>query len=158
MEARQKEALVNALLTNVVNSDDTSRAVPVAKGDTFTFVLSENLVQKQTSTINGATVEWSGVVDKDGNVFSTRQITRRRNGLPLSGNTEGERMRSFFELFDENDTLKVKVKDIRQREFTNTNDEGKESKSTSNYYIFAVIQRVVLKRVWETTLFFFIFV
>lgn len=139
MEARQKEALVNALLSNVVNADATSRAIPVAKGDTFTFVLGENLIQKQTSTINGATVEWSGVVDKDGNVFSSRQITRRRNGLPLSGNTEGERMRSFFELFDENDTLKVKVKDIRQREFVNTDEEGKESRSTTNYFIFTVM-------------------
>lgn len=139
MDAKQKETLVNTLLANVVDANATSRAVPVAKGDTFTFVLSEKLIQKQKSTINGATVEWSGVVDKDGNVFSTRQITRRRNGLNLTGNTEGERMRSFCGLFDENDTLKVKVKDIRQREFTNTNDEGKESKSTSNYYIFAVI-------------------
>lgn len=139
MEAKQKEDLVNKLLANVVNSDAASRAVPVAKGDTFTFVLSDKLVQKQTSTINGTTVEWSGVVDKDGNVFSSRQITRRRNGLNLTGITEGERIKSFFDLFDENDTLKVKVKDIRQREFVNMNDEGKESKSTSSYYIFTVI-------------------
>lgn len=141
MEAKQKEALVNALLSNVVNSDATSRAIPVAKGDTFTFVLNDKLIQKQTSTINGGTVEWSGVVDKDGNVISSRQITRRRNGLPLSGNTEGERMKSFLDLFDENDTLKVKVKDVRHRDFYNVDDDGKESKTTSNYYIFEVVQQ-----------------
>ena len=49
-------------------------------------------------------------------------------------------MKSFLDLFDENDTLKVKVKDVRHRDFYNVDDDGKESKTTSNYYIFEVVR------------------
>lgn len=140
MEAKQKEQLVGDLLAKLTNSDEVARAVPVEKGDVFTFILDKDILKPQTSVINGTSVQWTGVVDKDGNVFSSKAITRRRNGLPLEGNTEGERMRSFFGLFDENDVLKVKVGGIRHREFSNTDEEGKESKSTANYFVFSILK------------------
>lgn len=138
MEAKQKETIIKTLVANLSNANNASRNLPIEKGDTFTFVLSEKLIQPQKSTINGVERDWDAIVDTEGNVMSVVQITRRRNGLPLSGTTEGERLQSFCSLFDENDTLKLRVTDVRHRQFENVDDSGKVTHSTSNYYVFKI--------------------
>lgn len=138
MNATQKEKIKSTLVGNLSKGNDAPRSLPTAKGDTFIFKLSDKLVAKQTTVIRNETVEWDGIVAEDGSVLSATQITRRRNGLPLTGNTVKERISSFIDLFDENDTLKLTVADVRTRDFTNVDDDGKTSVSKSSYLIFKV--------------------
>lgn len=136
MEAKQKSDLKNQLIGKMTKGGDAARGVPIKKDDTFTFKLDVNLIQPQKSEINGRAVEWDGIMAADGSLLSATQLTRRRNGLNLSGNTVAERIASFCDLFDENDTLKLKVKEVRTRTFVNVDDDNKRSESTSNYLVF----------------------
>lgn len=140
MEAKQRDELINGLVSRVITTGPPPvRSVPLKVKDTLTFILTNELIQTQSSVINGAAVEWQAVMSQEGDAIGITQLLRRRNGLPLQGATGEERLKSFLSLFDENDTLKLQIVDIRERMFANIDDEGQERKSTSYYYVFKVV-------------------
>lgn len=117
----------------VVNGGDKeARMVPLAVGDELNFTLSKEMFVARKETINGQTQEWTDL-QTDGDVaVSASQITRRNNGLTLTGKTVKERLESFVKLFTEEGTLKLKVTKVVERDFTQENG----SKSTSRYLKF----------------------
>ena len=117
----------------VVNGGEKeARMVPLAVNDELNFTLSKEMFVPRKETINGATQEWTDV-QTDGDVaVSASQLTRRNNGLALTGKTIKERLASFVDLFSEEGTLKLKVTKVVERDFTDPN--GK--KSISRYLKF----------------------
>ena len=117
----------------VINGGEKeARMVPLAVGDELNFTLSKEMFVPRKETINGTTQEWTDI-QTDGDVaVSASQLTRRNNGLTLSGKTIKERLKSFTELFSEEGTLKLKVKKVVERDFTDP--DGK--KSLSRYLKF----------------------
>ena len=116
----------------VKGGEKEARMVPLAVGDELNFTLSKEMFIPRNETINGTTQEWTDV-QTDGDIaVSASQLTRRNNGLTLSGKTIKERLKSFTELFSEEGTLKLKVKKVVERDFTDP--DGK--KSTSRYLKF----------------------
>lgn len=118
----------------VVNGGEKeARMVPLAVGDELNFTLSKEMFVPRKETINGTTQEWTDL-QTDGDVaVSASQLTRRNNGLTLTGKTVKERLASFVELFSEEGTLKLKVTKVVERDFTDNNG----NKSTSRYLKFA---------------------
>lgn len=118
----------------VVNGGEKeARMVPLAVGDELNFTLSKEMFVPRKETINGTTQEWTDL-QTDGDVaVSASQLTRRNNGLTLTGKTVKERLASFVELFSEEGTLKLKVTKVVERDFTD--NDG--NKSTSRYLKFA---------------------
>lgn len=119
----------------VVNGGEKeARMVPLAVNDELNFTLSKEMFVPRKETINGATQEWTDV-QTDGDVaVSASQLTRRNNGLALTGKTIKERLASFVDLFSEEGTLKLKVTKVVERSF----DQPDGSKSTSRYLKFEV--------------------
>ena len=118
----------------LAGAEKEARMVPLAVGDELNFTLSKELTVPRKETINGTTQEWTDV-QTDGDVaVSASQLTRRNNGLTLTGKTIGERLASFTDLFNEDGTLKLKVTKVVERDFTQ--EDG--SKSTSRYLKFTV--------------------
>ena len=116
----------------VEGGEKEARMVPLAVGDELNFTLSKEMFIPRKETINGTTQKWTDV-QTDGDIaVSASQLTRRNNGLTLSGKTIKERLKSFTELFSEEGTLKLKVKKVVEREFTDP--DGK--KSSSRYLKF----------------------
>ena len=116
----------------VKGGEKEARMVPLAVGDELNFTLSKEMFIPRKETINGTTQEWTDV-QTDGDIaVSASQLTRRNNGLTLSGKTIKERLKSFTELFSEEGTLKLKVKKVVERDFTDP--DGK--KSSSRYLKF----------------------
>lgn len=116
----------------VKGGEKEARMVPLAVGDELNFTLSKEMFIPRKETINGTTQEWTDV-QTDGDIaVSASQLTRRNNGLTLSGKTIKERLKSFTELFSEEGTLKLKVKKVVERDFTDS--EG--NKSISRYLKF----------------------
>lgn len=116
----------------VKGGEKEARMVPLAVGDELNFTLSKEMFIPRKETINGSTQEWTDV-QTDGDIaVSASQLTRRNNGLTLSGKTIKERLKSFTELFSEEGTLKLKVKKVVERDFTDP--DGK--KSSSRYLKF----------------------
>lgn len=116
----------------VKGGEKEARMVPLAVGDELNFTLSKEMFIPRKETINGTTQEWTDV-QTDGDIaVSASQLTRRNNGLTLSGKTIKERLKSFTELFSEEGTLKLKVKKVVERDFTDP--DGK--KSISRYLKF----------------------
>ena len=116
----------------VKGGEKEARMVPLAVGDELNFTLSKEMFIPRKETINGSTQEWTDV-QTDGDIaVSASQLTRRNNGLTLSGKTIKERLKSFTELFSEEGTLKLKVKKVVERDFTDP--DGK--KSLSRYLKF----------------------
>ena len=119
----------------VVNGGEKeARMVPLAVGDELNFTLSKEMFIPRKETINGAQQEWTDL-QTDGDVaVSASQLTRRNNGLTLTGKTIKERLNSFVDLFSEEGTLKLKVTKVVERAF----DQPDGSKSTSRYLKFEV--------------------
>ena len=118
----------------LAGAEKEARMVPLAVGDELNFTLSKELTVPRKETINGTTQEWTDV-QTDGDVaVSASQLTRRNNGLTLTGKTIKERLASFVDLFSEEGTLKLKVTKVVERDFTQ--EDG--SKSTSRYLKFVV--------------------
>ena len=116
----------------VKGGEKEARMVPLAVGDELNFTLSKEMFIPRKETINGTTQEWTDV-QTDGDIaVSASQLTRRNNGLTLNGKTIKERLKSFTELFSEEGTLKLKVKKVVERDFTDP--DGK--KSISRYFKF----------------------
>ena len=116
----------------VNGGEKEARMVPLAVGDELNFTLSKEMFIPRKETINGTTQEWTDI-QTDGDIaVSASQLTRRNNGLTLSGKTIKERLKSFTELFSEEGTLKLKVKKVVERDFTDP--DGK--KSLSRYLKF----------------------
>lgn len=116
----------------VKGGEKEARMVPLAVGDELNFTLSKEMFIPRKETINGTTQEWTDV-QTDGDIaVSASQLTRRNNGLTLNGKTIKERLKSFTELFSEEGTLKLKVKKVVERDFTDP--DGK--KSISRYLKF----------------------
>ena len=116
----------------VKGGEKEARMVPLAVGDELNFTLSKEMFIPRKETINGTTQEWTDV-QTDGDIaVSASQLTRRNNGLTLRGKTIKERLKSFTELFSEEGTLKLKVKKVVERDFTDP--DGK--KSISRYLKF----------------------
>ena len=116
----------------VKGGEKEARMVPLAVGDELNFTLSKEMFIPRKETINGTTQEWTDI-QTDGDIaVSASQLTRRNNGLTLSGKTIKERLKSFTELFSEEGTLKLKVKKVVERDFTDP--DGK--KSLSRYLKF----------------------
>lgn len=116
----------------VNGGEKEARMVPLAVGDELNFTLSKEMFVPRKETINGTTQEWTDV-QTDGDVaVSASQLTRRNNGLTLSGKTIRERLKSFTELFSEEGTLKLKVKKVVERDFTDSDG----NKSISRYLKF----------------------
>ena len=116
----------------VKGGEKEARMVPLAVGDELNFTLSKEMFIPRKETINGTTQEWTDI-QTDGDIaVSASQLTRRNNGLTLSGKTIKERLKSFTELFSEEGTLKLKVKKVVERDFTDP--DGK--KSISRYLKF----------------------
>ena len=118
----------------VNGGEKEARMVPLAVGDELNFTLSKEMFVPRKETINGTTQEWTDV-QTDGDVaISSSQLTRRNNGLALTGKTIKERLASFVDLFSDEGTLKLKVAKVVERDFTQ--EDG--SKSTSRYLKFTV--------------------
>ena len=118
----------------VNGGEKEARMVPLAVGDELNFTLSREMFVPRKETINGTTQNWTDI-QTDGDIaVSASQLTRRNNGLTLSGKTIKERLKSFTELFSEEGTLKLKVKKVVERDFTDP--DGK--KSISRYLKFEV--------------------
>ena len=116
----------------VKGGEKEARMVPLAVGDELNFTLSKEMFIPRKETSNGTTQEWTDV-QTDGDIaVSASQLTRRNNGLTLNGKTIKERLKSFTELFSEEGTLKLKVKKVVERDFTDP--DGK--KSLSRYLKF----------------------
>lgn len=116
----------------VKGGEKEARMVPLAVGDELNFTLSKEMFIPRKETINGTTQEWTDV-QTDGDIaVSASQLTRRNNGLTLSGKTIKERLKSFTELFSEEGTLKLKVKKVVERDFTDPDG----NKSISRYLKF----------------------
>ena len=116
----------------VKGGEKEARMVPLAVGDELNFTLSKEMFIPRKETINGTTQEWTDI-QTDGDIaVSASQLTRRNNGLTLSGKTIKERLKSFTELFSEEGTLKLKVKKVVERDFTD--QDG--NKSISRYLKF----------------------
>ena len=116
----------------VNGGEKEARMVPLAVGDELNFTLSKEMFIPRKETINGSTQEWTDI-QTDGDIaVSASQLTRRNNGLTLNGKTIKERLKSFTELFSEEGTLKLKVKKVVERDFTDP--DGK--KSISRYLKF----------------------
>ena len=116
----------------VNGGEKEARMVPLAVGDELNFTLSKEMFVPRKETINGTTQEWTDI-QTDGDVaVSASQLTRRNNGLTLNGKTIKERLASFVDLFSEEGTLKLKVKKVVERDFTDP--DGK--KSISRYLKF----------------------
>ena len=117
----------------VANVETEARMVPLTIGDELHFTLAKERFVPRKETINGVTQEWTDV-QTDGDIaVSASQLTRRNNGLTLTGKTIRERLESFTDLFSEEGTLTLKITKVVEREFTDEN--GK--KSTSRYLKFA---------------------
>ena len=118
----------------VNGGEKEARMVPLAVGDELNFTLSKEMFVPRKETINGTTQEWTDI-QTDGDVaVSASQLTRRKNGLTLTGKTVKERLASFVDLFSDEGTLKLKVAKVVERDFTQ--EDG--SKSTSRYLKFVV--------------------
>ena len=116
----------------VKGGEKEARMVPLAVGDELNFTLSKEMFIPRKETINGTTQEWTDIQTDSDIAVSASQLTRRNNGLTLSGKTIKERLKSFTELFSEEGTLKLKVKKVVERDFTDP--DGK--KSISRYLKF----------------------
>ena len=116
----------------VKGGEKEARMVPLAVGDELNFTLSKEMFIPRKETINGTTQEWTDVQTDSDIAVSASQLTRRNNGLTLSGKTIKERLKSFTELFSEEGTLKLKVKKVVERDFTD--QDG--NKSISRYLKF----------------------
>ena len=116
----------------VKGGEKEARMVPLAVGDELNFTLSKEMFIPRKETINGTTQEWTDVQTDSDIAVSASQLTRRNNGLTLNGKTIKERLKSFTELFSEEGTLKLKVKKVVERDFTDP--DGK--KSISRYLKF----------------------
>ena len=116
----------------VKGGEKEARMVPLAVGDELNFTLSKEMFIPRKETINGTTQEWTDIQTDSDIAVSASQLTRRNNGLTLSGKTIKERLKSFTELFSEEGTLKLKVKKVVERDFTDS--DGK--KSISRYLKF----------------------
>ena len=118
----------------VNGGEKEARMVPLAPGDELNFTLSKEMFVPRKETINGTTQEWTDL-QTDGDVaISASQLTRRNNGLALTGKTIKERLASFVDLFSDEGTLKLKVTKIVERAFT----QADGSTSTSRYLKFEV--------------------
>ena len=118
----------------LAGAEKEARMVPLAVGDVLNFTLSKELTVPRKETINGVTQEWTDV-QTDGDVaVSASQLTRRNNGLILTGKTIKERLTSFINLFSEEGTLALKVTKVVERDFTDRDG----NKSTSRYLKFDV--------------------
>ena len=111
----------------LAGAEKEARMVPLAVGDVLNFTLSKELTIPRKETIHGVTQEWTDV-QTDGDVaVSASQLTRRNNGLTLTGKTIKERLSSFIDLFNEDGTLALKVTKVVERDFTD--EDGKKSPS-----------------------------
>ena len=129
-----KKADFNFDEIDVKNGEKDARMVPLAAGDELHFTLSNKLTKARKELIGGVTREWTDVQTDDSDIaVSASQLTRRNNGLTLTGKTIRERLESFTDLFSEEGTLTLKITKVVEREFTDEN--GK--KSTSRYLKFA---------------------
>lgn len=118
----------------VNGGEKEARMVPLAVGDELNFTLSKEMFVPREETISGQKQEWTDV-QTDGDVaVSASQLTRRNNGLTLTGKTVKERLESFTQLFTEEGTLKLKVTKVVERAF----DQTDGTKSTSRYLKFEV--------------------
>ncbi len=119
---------------NVNGGEKEARMVPLAVGDELNFTLSKEMFVPRKEDINGSKQEWTDL-QTDGDVaVSASQITRRNNGLTLTGKSVKERLASFVDLFSEEGTLKLKVTKVVERSF----DQPDGSKSTSRYLKFEI--------------------
>ena len=119
---------------NVNGGEKEARMVPLAVGDELNFTLSKEMFVPRKETINGSQQEWTDI-QTDGDIaVSASQLTRRNNGLTLTGKSIKERLASFVDLFSEEGTLKLKVTKVVERAF----DQPDGSKSTSRYLKFEV--------------------
>ena len=118
----------------VNGGEKEARMVPLAPGDELNFTLSKEMFVPRKETINGTTQEWTDL-QTDGDVaVSASQLTRRNNGLALTGKTIKERLASLVDLFSDEGTLKLKVTKVVERTFT----QADGSTSTSRYLKFEV--------------------
>lgn len=119
---------------NVNGGEKEARMVPLAVGDELNFTLSKEMFVPRKETINGSQQEWTDI-QTDGDVaVSASQLTRRNNGLILTGKSVKERLASFVDLFSEEGTLKLKVSKVVERAF----DQPDGTKSTSRYLKFEI--------------------
>ena len=116
----------------VKGGEKEARMVPLAVGDELNFTLSKEMFIPRKETINGTTQEWTDIQTDSDIAVSASQLTRRNNGLTLNGKTIKERLKSFTELFSEEGTLKLKVKKVVERDFTDPDG----NKSISRYLKF----------------------
>lgn len=111
----QMTELVEAIVNGLQNGTTQVRNVPLAVGDRLTFRLSNDMIVHHAA--NGAIGAWDGVLSENGMEVSTTQLLRRFNGLPLTGDTVAERLKSFCEwLHETDDTRTITVANIRTRE------------------------------------------
>lgn len=112
--------------------DKEATMFPFAVGNIYSFTLSDNLFHNKTSVIDGIPCTWTEAITDDRVGISVRQLTRRNNGLVLTGKTINERLSSLIDLFDDEGHLSLKVSKVVERKWIGEN--GKET--TSRYLKF----------------------
>lgn len=131
-----KKAIENAF-DKEHGGNTEARQIPVTIGDLFEFHLDDGtkLFTQRNEEINRKQCAWVDVNTYDGLAVSATQLTRKNNGLPLTGKTVAERIEAFTNLFNEEGILILKVVDIKQKAF----QQPDGTTSISNYYVFEVL-------------------
>lgn len=129
----------NAALAAVTESLKATKGEAYLKRDATDMPLLKG--QKLVLTVkvgdSRSGIKWTYLVSTDDSKVSLSHLLRRRNGLPIDGKSNEERLKSLISLFtlvDGQLVLTVKVVDIKYR---TTMYEGEEI--TSQYPIFEVI-------------------
>lgn len=107
----------------ILGGMEEATMIPYMEGQIYHFVLSNELFVNCSSVIDGKFRKWTSLASKEGVNVSVTQLTRRNNGLNLTGATIRERLESLMVLFDDNGILTLKITKVIRRQFV----EGQSS-------------------------------
>ena len=107
----------------ILGGMEEATMIPYMEGQIYHFVLSNELFVNCSSVIDGKFRKWTSLASKEGVNVSVTQLTRRNNGLNLTGATIRERLESLMVLFDDNGFLTLKITKVIRRQFV----EGQSS-------------------------------
>ena len=101
----------------ILDGMEEATMIPYMEGQIYHFVLSKELFVNCSSVIDGKLRKWTSLASKEGVNVSVTQLTRRNNGLKLTGTTIRERLESLITLFDENGFLTLEITKVIRRQF-----------------------------------------
>ncbi len=100
----------------ILDGMEEATMIPYMEGQIYHFVLSKELFVNCSSVIDGKLRKWTSLASKEGVNVSVTQLTRRNNGLKLTGTTIRERLESLITLFDENGFLTLEITKVIRRQ------------------------------------------